>query len=151
MVFRLAAELKEKRKSRSENKRKERAADADAVSEQKPNENEVTALPEKSRSRKRKGRRADASNSGEELEGKDVGPVKLDESVLELLREREKYVISISSTLTFQKFRPPGAFDLVFASFSILSVSYEVSCICENRFESLKVNRSVNPNDTFKV
>ena len=95
-MLRLAAELKEKRKSRSEKKPKEGAADADAITAQKVNENEENALPGKSRSRKRKGRR-----TGEELEG---SPAMLDESVVQLLRDREKYVFSISSTLIIQYF-----------------------------------------------
>lgn len=95
--LRLAAELKEKRKARSEKNRKKGVADGDAVTDQNPNANEVSTLPEKSRSRKRKGRQIDTSDSGEELAGKVVGSVMLDESVVHLIRAREKYVFSISN------------------------------------------------------
>jgi len=88
LVCRLAAELKEKRKARSEKKSKKGVAEGDRKSKKK----EVSTLPEKSRSRKRKGRQTEEANSSEELAGKVVGSVMLDESVVQLIRAREKYV-----------------------------------------------------------
>lgn len=84
---RLAAELKEKRKARSEKKSKEGVAEGDRKSKK-----EVSTLTQKSRSRKRKGRETDEPNSSDELAGKVVGSVMLDESVVQLIRAREKQV-----------------------------------------------------------
>ena len=53
-----------------------------------------TILEEKLRSRKRKGK---WTHVGKELEGKGIGLVKLDESIVQLLRATEKYITFISS------------------------------------------------------
>lgn len=91
VLFRIAAELKQRRKAMSGEKRKEVSGTA-----AEPTGEEAADLPRTMERMSRKGRDGDGKSiSGKALEERDPGTVMLDDSVLKLIQAKHSYVFLI--------------------------------------------------------